>query len=170
MPEINIEVDFRQVTKSLDDLADAYGTRARKSVVRSAIRRTLRESVAKSAPGGYPIPAHLPRVSPSAPRTARPEGAKDAELSAGSGHLSQGGAGALSQLPGLQRVKHVGSIEHGRKARGAPGRGRKVTRGANIMERIWASDSRRWIRQFAKNLKPAMAKQIDRIRRKNALR
>ena len=36
------------------------------------------------------------------------------------------------------------------------------------MQRIWASDSRRWIRQFAKNLKPAMAKQIDRIRLKNA--
>ena len=47
MPEINIEVDFRPVTLGLDDLADAYGPRARKAVVRAAIRRTLRESVAK---------------------------------------------------------------------------------------------------------------------------
>ena len=172
MPEINIEVDFGQVTKSLDDLADAYGTRARKSVVRSAIRKTLRSSVAKMRARALSYSRSMAKsitVRSQDRKTRRRKGRRRIGLAIGM--YPRVGPGRYHSFTGYSEVQHVGSIEYGRRRKGVreaahqrqlrrittrkrvlvPTSDRvKVTRGAHIMQRIWASDSRRWIRQFAK--------------------
>ena len=121
MPEINIEVDFRPVTRGLDQLADAYGPRARKAVVRSAVRRTLRESVAKIRARGISYSRSLAKsVRVSGPKAGgRRDGARDGVLSDCRWGCIRGWARAGSiRLRVTAKCKHVGSIEYGRRRKG----------------------------------------------------
>ena len=139
----------------------------------AAIRRTLRESVAKIRARGISYSRSLAksvRVSSQSRRERRRKGRRVIGLSVGL--YPRVGPGRFHSFKGYSEVQHVGSIEYGRRRKGVraaaherqlrrittkkrilvPTSDRvKVTRGVHLMRRIWASDSRRWIRRYAKN-------------------